>query len=185
MSHKTPRTGPFRRRHRVSFTLTAWLTLVWVLVFASLDLMVLVSGVLLALLVQWVFPLPHITHMWRVRPVACVVLVARFVWDLLVAGAQVSWVVLRGRSPRNGWVQVSLRSGDPVHMTIIAGMTSLVPGSVVTGMDVSERRLVLHILDIDAQGGEAGVVASVLAQEQRLLAAIAPQMLPDAQGGGA
>lgn len=184
MSSKTPRTAPFARRHRVSLTLTLWLAALWVLVFASLDLMVVVSGVVLALLVQWVFPLPHITHTWRVRPLAMLVLVVRFLWDLLVAGVQVSWVVLRGRRPRNAWVQVTLRSGDPVHMTIIAGMTSLVPGSVVTEVSVADRRLGLHILDVDAQGGEGGVRASVLAQERRLLAAIAPQLLVEAEGGG-
>lgn len=175
-------TGPLPRRYRVSLTLTLWLTAVWVLVFASVEPMILVSGVLLAILVQWVFPLPHITHTWRVRPVALIVVVARFLWDLLVAGIQVSWVVLRGGCDRNGRVQVTLRSGDPVHMTIIAGMTSLVPGSVVLDVVVPERRLDLHILDLYAQGGEAGVVASVLAQEKRLLAAIAPQMLSTVEG---
>lgn len=175
--------GPLARTHRISLTLTLWLTVLWVLVFTSVEPMVLVSGVLVALAIQWLFPLPHITHTWRVRPVALAVLVARFLWDLLVAGAQVSWVVVRGRSPRNAWVRVRLRSGDPVHMTIIAGMTSLVPGSVVTDVLVEEHRLDLHILDVDAQGGEAGVVASVLAQEQRLLAAIAPHLLVSEEGG--
>ena len=175
--------GVFPRTHRISLTLTVWLTLVWVLVFASLDRMVIASGILVALLVQWVFPLPHITHTWRIRPVMLLLVVVRFLWDLLVAGVQVSWLVVRGCTPQNGRVQVILRSGDPVHMTIMAGMTSLVPGSVVTGVDVADRVLDLHILDIDAQGGEAGVVASVLAQEKRLLAAIAPQLLNNEKGG--
>lgn len=174
-------TGPLPRTYRVSVAMTLWLAVVWVLVFGSAEPMILVSGILLALLVQWIFPLPHITHTWRVRPLAFIVLVARFLWDLLVAGVQVSWVVLRGRCENNGRVQVVLRSGDPVHMTIVSAMTSLVPGSVVLDVDVPERRLDLHILDLDAHGGKEGVIASVHAQEQRLLAAIAPRMLAKAE----
>lgn len=165
---------PRGRWDRVSRSLTLWLVLLWLMVFGSLTWIHLISGILVAVGVQIAFPLPHSARHGEVHPVAFVRLVARFGWDTVRAGVQVSWIVLRGRPVRNAIVRVNLRSADPVHMTIVAGMTSLVPGTVVVRLDRLAGTLYLHVLDIDGQGGPEAVRAAALAQEDRVLRAVVP-----------
>ena len=161
------------RRGTISRALTIWLVALWVLAFGDLTWLTLIGGILVALAVQWFFPLPHVTRHWRVRPIKLTVLVLRFVWDLVRAGIEVSWLVLTNRSVDNAIIRVELRSCDPVHMTIVSAMTSLVPGSIVIKIDRLTGTIYLHVLDIESQGGVDGARSRVLDQERRMLEAIA------------
>ncbi len=161
-----------RGRDRLSWGLTAWLAALWVMVFGHLTWVTLFSGILVALAVQWFFPLPHTSSTWHVRPFALIALVVRFIWDVIRAGLQVSWVVLSGRHVRSAILRVNLHSADPVHLTAISAMTSLVPGTIVVRVDRLAGTVYLHVLDVDSQGGLEAVRSSVLSQERRILAAI-------------
>lgn len=163
-----PRTGP-----AVSAAMTLWLMFIWLLVMGSADWLTLLGGLVVVVLVQVLFPLPRAMRLWRIRPRYLAVLGARFVYDLVKAGMQVSWIVLSGRKVDNAIVRVQMRSADPVHMTINSAMNSLVPGSIVIGVDSMHAVMRLHVLDIDGHGGPDGVRASVLDQEKRLLMSIA------------
>jgi len=165
-----PRSQP--GQERLSWGLTLWLTALWILVFGHLTWVTLISGILVALAVQWFFPLPHTSSTWHVRPFAVVVLLVRFVWDVIRAGLQVSWLVLSGRHVRSAVLRVNLHSADPVHLTAVSAMTSLVPGTIVFRVERLTGTIYLHVLDVDGQGGIEAVRASVLDQERRILAAI-------------
>lgn len=176
-------------RGRVSPVLTLWLVLVWVMVFGSLSWLTVLGGLLVALAVQVAFPLPHASPRWHWRVWPMVVLVVRFVRDMVAAGLEVAWLVLSGRHTHTGIVRVELRSGDPVHMTIVSAMTSLVPGTIVVRVARLAGVIYLHVLDVDRQGGPEGVRRAVLGQEARVLRAVAPDALlrdvgMDAPGGG-
>ncbi|MFC7582154.1 Na+/H+ antiporter subunit E [Schaalia naturae] len=159
-------------RGRLSPGLTVWLTFLWVMVFGDLSWMTVLGGILASLAVQWAFPLPHSSSRWHVRPGAVTVLLARFVADVIRAGLQVSWLVLSGRPVRSAIVRVDLRSADPVHLTGVSAMTSLVPGTIVVRVDRLTGTIYLHVLDLERQGGVEAVRSSVLDQERRILLAI-------------
>lgn len=163
---------PRRGSGAVSWRLTLWLLLVWVMVFGSLDPLVLIGGVVVAVGVQWAFPLPRVQGRWTLHPRATLVLVGRFVADLVRAGLEVSWVVVSGRKVDNAILRVDLRSADPVHLTIVSAMTSLVPGSIVVRVDRLIGRIYIHVLDVEGQGGIEAVRQSVLDQEERVLRAL-------------
>jgi multisubunit Na+/H+ antiporter MnhE subunit len=149
-----------------------WLTFLWVMVFGDLSWVTVLGGILASLAVQWAFPLPHSSSRWHVRPGAVTVLLARFVVDVIRAGLQVSWLVLSGRPVRSAIVRVNLRSADPVHLTGVSAMTSLVPGTIVVRVDRLTGTIYLHVLDLERQGGVEAVRSSVLDQERRILLAI-------------
>lgn len=165
---------PRGRWGRISRSLTVWLVVLWLMVFGSLTWIHLISGVLVALLVQVAFPLPHSSRHREVHPVALVRLLGRFLWDLVRAGFQVAWVILRGAPVRNAILRVDLRSSDPVHMTLVAGMNTLIPGTVVVRIDRLSASLYLYVLDVDGRGGPDAVRAEVHAQEDRVLRAVVP-----------
>ena len=165
---------PARVRRHVSFSMTAWLLIVWLTVFGSLDWIVVLGGVLVAIGVQVVFPLPIMPALWQLRPLSFIVLAVRFLYDLLVAGVQVSWLVVSRHPHEDGIVKCPVRSDNPVYMTMVAAMTSMVPGTIVIEASRDEKELYLHVLDMKTHGGIAGVRREVYAQEKRVLLAVAP-----------
>lgn len=158
---------------RVSVPMTVWLVVVWLLVFTSIEPLIVVSGILVAIAVQVLLPLPHTGIRWTLRPKALIRLIYRFLTDLIVASWQVTLIVVTGRKVTNGVVHVRMTSPDPVHLTIMSALTSLVPGSLVVKVDRQEGALDLHVLDLPGQGGPRAVRGKVLSLEHRLLAAVA------------
>lgn len=160
---------------RVSTAMTLWLTLVWVAVFASVSPLTIVSGILTAALVQLVFPMPSHRGIWRFRPLLSLYLLVYFAYDLVRAGLQVSRVALTGRDHDDGIVRCDLRSDNAVYMTIVAAMTSMIPGTIVVEASQAKRALYLHCLDLEAQGGVQGIREATWQQEKRVLFAFAPR----------
>jgi multicomponent Na+:H+ antiporter subunit E len=149
-----------------------WLTVVWVALWGDLSAFNVVAGLLVAAVVCLVFPLPGIRLDVRVRPLRLGWLVVRFLIDVVVASAQVSWTTLQlRRQPRNAVIEVQLRTPSDVVLTVVAEMTSLVPGSLVVEARRSTHTLFLHVLDARDQSGADRMRRDVLALEQRVVLA--------------
>lgn len=152
-----------------------WLTLLWCTLWGSFSLQIIVGGVLVAILVCVIFPLPPLRVDLRVRPLRAVGLVAGFLLDVVRASVEVTGVVLSRRQLRNAVVQVDLTSSSDFVLTGVASMLSLVPGSVVVEVRRSTHTLFLHVLDVpDAAAAEA-FRQRALGVEQRFLAAFPPR----------
>ncbi len=173
---------PTRVRRHASISMTIWLLLIWLAVFRSLDWLTVLGGLLVVVLVQLIFPLPSMPGLWHLRPFAFLHLLGRFIWDLVWAGAQVSWIVVSGRHHDDGIVKCSVRSSNPVYITIVAAMTSMVPGTIVIQASREEHALYLHVLDLPAHGGIEGVRQEVLNQERLVLLAFAPNSVLEETG---
>lgn len=153
-----------------------WLTLVWMLLWGAINPFLILSGLVVAVLVLVAFPLPRVQIRLTFRPIAFVVLVARFVYDLVKASFEVAWLAVRpGRTVGGVVIDLELAGDLELLQTITAEMVALVPGTVVIDLDSRKRLLTLHALDVkDAH--EAQVVRSrVLAQEARVLRAFHPE----------
>lgn len=167
------------RRHtprRLSWWSVSWLTVVWVLLWGSPSAVVVAGGVLTALLVLVVFPLPRVRVRLRLRPWAFVVLVSRFLADVVVASFQVAWLTVRpGPTIRGAVMDLELAGDDELLQTITAEMTALVPGTVVIDLEPSTRLLTLHALDVSTPRQAKAVRRRVLGQEARVLRALDPR----------
>jgi multicomponent Na+:H+ antiporter subunit E len=168
---------PWRRRAR---RLTAlWPTMVvgaviWVLLWGDLSWANVLSGVALGALVALAFPLPSAGTDGTLRPGPLARLAGRFAGDLVLASFQVAWTAVRpAPPPRGGLVSVPLRSTSDLFIATTAGLSSMVPGTVVIDLDRSDGILRLHVLDLASSGGPEGVRESTRALEERLLRAFA------------
>jgi len=165
--------GWFRRVTTQWRTILA-LTLVWVLLWGDLSWGNLVAGAVIGAAVIVLFPLPSIASRGTLRPWPFVVLVARFVADLVVASFQVSAIALDPRrTPRGAVVGVRLRNPSDLYMTMTSELTSLVPGSLVIEAHRLTGMLYLHVLDVDQAGGIEQIREDTLALEARILHAFA------------
>ena len=169
----TKRAGVLRERlTRVTWPMTLWLTVCWVCIFTSVKPLVIVSGLLVAVAAQVTFAArPRVR--WSINPLACLVLIGRFLWDLVVSGLQVSWIVVSGKPTHTDTVSVPIHSTLPAHVTLLTALVNLVPGTMVMSVDVTHNVLVLNVLNMETMGGISGVHRSVHTQEERLLKAVA------------
>ncbi|MGY1821573.1 Na+/H+ antiporter subunit E [Geodermatophilus sp. SYSU D00079] len=159
-----------RLRHQIP--LVAWLVLVWILLWGTWSWANVVSGLVVALAVLVLLPLPHVVGGVRVRPLPLLVFLGHFAVDLVVSGAQVAWLALRpGGVHRSAIVRVQLRVDSDLLLTMVAEATSLVPGSLVLDLDREERRITVHLLYARDHEAVAREKEDVLRTETRLVRA--------------
>jgi multicomponent Na+:H+ antiporter subunit E len=155
-----------------------WLTLVWMALWQDISFANVVSGLLIALVISLVFPLPRLRLAERLHPVHLVILVGRFLFDMVVASFQVAWLTLMfHRQPRSAVMAVKLRSRSDFVMTLVAEMSSLVPGTLAVEARRHTHTVYIHVLDL----GEEHVDRfreRVLAQEDRILRALGEGLVP-------
>lgn len=164
-----------KKKLPISPVAVLWLTVVWVLLWGTLDAMTVLGGVLVALLVLLVFPLPRLEMKQRIHPWPMVVLIVRFLSDVVVASLHVAWLAFRpGPTPRGLVMDLQLNGDDELQQTITAEMVALVPGSVVIELDSPERILTLHYIGITTRVEAEQVRRKVLAQEARVIRAFHP-----------
>ncbi|MGY1453654.1 Na+/H+ antiporter subunit E [Streptomyces sp. SS8] len=170
------RTGAGRpkRRPALQWPFITWLVVVWVLLWGDLSFANVFSGLAVAVLVSLVFPLPPIAFAGRVRPLPLARLVLRFCYDLVTASLEVAARALDPRhKPVNSVIAVRLRSRSDLYLTLTAELLTLVPGSVVLEADRDSGTLHLHVLGANDETGMARARETALAQEERLVRALA------------
>lgn len=169
---RTRRDGSVRpaRYRAVQPWVVVWLTVVWLALWGAVTPLLVVGGVLVAVGVCVVFPLPPVRMAVRPRPLALVALLAIFLKDVAVASVQVARVTLRRDCTlRNAVLAVSLRTPSDFVLTVVAEMVSLVPGSIVVEARRSTHTLFLHVLDVGDLEGVERFRASVLELEARVV----------------
>ncbi|MGV8968730.1 MAG: Na+/H+ antiporter subunit E [Cellulomonas sp.] len=175
---------PHRRAVAVQWPTILWLTVVWVLLWGDLRPGNVLAGLVVALAVTLLLPLPAVASGGRLRPLGLVRLIAHFARDLVVASVQVGVQAFRPGPPVSAVIGVQLRSSSDLYLTLTAELCSLVPGSIVVEAHRLTRTLYLHVLDVDTAGGVEAARQSVLDQEERVLRAIASDAQLAAAGLG-
>ncbi|WZH51304.1 MAG: Na+/H+ antiporter subunit E [Nocardioides alkalitolerans] len=168
---KTTRSGKQRpaRYRSVQWPMVLVLTLVWWVLWGSYSLFSLLGGVAVAVSVSLVFPLPPLRMRVRVHPWALLVLLARFLWDVLLASLQVAWLTLFPPKPlTSALVEVKLRTDSDFVLTVVAELLSLVPGTVVVEAHRASHTLFLHAIDVTDEAGIERVRRDALEQEARV-----------------
>ena len=147
------------------------LTLVWMALWGSASLIVILLGIAVGALILLLFPLPTMHFRFGLHPWRMLVLLARFLWDVVVASVQVSWLAIRPRLPRPQVTTVQLASDSDLLEALTALAVSLVPGSLIIDADSQDRTLTIHVLDPGTQTMES-FAEQVRAQEHRIRLAL-------------
>jgi multicomponent Na+:H+ antiporter subunit E len=159
-----------RLRHQVP--LVVWLVVVWILLWGTWSWANLLSGLLVALTVLTLLPLPHVVGGTRLRPLPLLAFLGHFLADLVSSGAEVAWQTLRpGGVHSTAIIQVQLRADSDLLLTMVAEATSLVPGSLVLDLDREHRVMTCHVLPARDLDDVERKRAHVLVVERRLVRA--------------
>lgn len=157
-------------RYRVSLVATIGLAIVWVMLWGEFTIGAAVWGLLVALLIQVLFPLPDVPELESFRPIGFARLVVVTLWGLTVSSFQVAGKVLAfWRPTKNAIIEVRLRSSSAFITAITAELVTLVPGSVA--IDAGERWLLVHVFDATSPEAIEKARAKTLATEATALRA--------------
>jgi multicomponent Na+:H+ antiporter subunit E len=156
------------------------LVLVWMALWGSASLIVILIGLAVSALILLLFPLPTMVFRFGLHPWRTLLLVVVFLWDVVVASVQVGWLALRPRLPQPTVTTVQLASDSDLLEALTALAVSLVPGSLIVDADSQTRELTIHVLDAQGRSMDE-FAAQVLAQEQRIRLALGDNDDPDPQ----
>lgn len=177
---RTSETGSTSTRppSRLSRALSQWplalgLTLLWGALWQDLSPRTLVPGLVYALIVMTVFPMPRIPFSDRISPWWSLVFLARFLWDVVTASVHVAAVILtHGSRVHSSVVAVPLRTDDDLITTLTGHALALVPGSIVIEVDRTGGTLYLHCLDATSEADVEQARASARRVEAGLIRAV-------------
>lgn len=155
---------------KLSWITIAWLATLWVILWGDLSWGNVVAGVVIGTLVPSLLPLPKVPFHGALRLWPLLVLVGRFLFDLVMASFQVALLSLNpGHRPHGAVIRVQLRSESHFFIAFTGILSSLVPGSVVVEALRSSGVLYVHVLDVEAMGGLDEVRQHIRDVEERLL----------------
>ena len=135
--------------------LVLWLTAVWVGLWGSVTVANVLGGLVVAVVLVVVLPLPSVPGRPLVRPVWLLRFVGHFAVDLVVSSLQVARLVLRPRLDlRQGVITVPVRGASDGLLTLLADAISLTPGTLTLEVDRPRSTLYVHVLDVGGPGAE-------------------------------
>ncbi|MCZ2818805.1 Na+/H+ antiporter subunit E [Modestobacter sp. VKM Ac-2977] len=162
--------GAMRLRHQLPVLI--WLVLIWILLWGTWSWANLLSGILVAVVVTNVLPLPAVIAGARLRPVPLLRFAGYFLKDLAVSSAQVAWQTIRpGGMNQGAIIAVQLRTDSDLLLTLIAESLTLVPGSIVLDLDRPRRTLGIHLLNAADADDVERQRAGVFTTEERIVRA--------------
>ena len=131
--------------------MTLMLAVVWTLLQNQVSSGMVVFGLILGIIIPrataaWWPDRPARLNFWKMFTYAVLVL-----WDILIANAQVAWIVLTRSNAtlRPCWISIPLDLKQPEAITILAGTITLTPGTVSADLSNEGHCLLVHVLDAD------------------------------------
>ncbi len=143
------------RRWALRIWVLIWLVLVWLLLWGNISVANVLSGLVLALLITLLLPLPDVPVQGRLHPLSLAWLAANVLWWLLQSSVQVAWLAIRpGRPPLSAVLRTRLALKSDFVLALGVNIMNLTPGTIVLEVDQARRLLYVHVLDV-------GVLSSV------------------------
>jgi len=147
------------------------LTLLWVLLWGTVTLPNVLTGVLVGVLVCFVFPLPRIETQVRLHPVGVVRLALRCAADMAVSSWRINRFILAPGPPACAVIRVRLRCPGDLLLTTTAIAVSVVPGSSVLEVNRAAGTLYLHVMGARDEAERDRARREVLRLERRVVRA--------------
>lgn len=131
-----------------------WLVLVWCALWQDFSVPNVAFGLLLSILVTYVFRMPRLYLSDRFNLWHSLKFLAYFLWGVAVASYQLAKLSFAFGKPINSaMVAVELRTRSDLFITATSHALSLIPGSLVVDVDRAHSILYLHVIDVDTPEG--------------------------------
>lgn len=126
-----------------------WLVLVWLLLWGNVSVANVLSGIVLALLITLLFPLPAVPVQGRVDLLSLARLVLTVGWWLAQSSVGVAWLAIRpGGPPMSAVLRARLALKSDLVLALAVNIMNLTPGTIVLEIDQTRRLVYVHVLDV-------------------------------------
>ncbi|WUG22368.1 Na+/H+ antiporter subunit E [Streptomyces sp. NBC_00464] len=155
-----------RRPRVLELPLIAWLTVIWVLLWSSLNWANVLTGVVVAVAVCLAFPLPPVDLGLRLHPWGILRLVTYLLYDMYTSGVRVTRQIFADHPHRAAVIAVPLRCRSDLMLTATAVAVSNVPGGSVVEVRRATATVFVHVLDADRPAALVAARRSVWRMEE-------------------
>jgi multicomponent Na+:H+ antiporter subunit E len=132
--------------------LMCWLILVWLLLWGNVSAANILSGLLIALVITLLLPLPAVPVEGRLHPLSLLRLVATVSWYLVASSVQVAALAVRpGPPPLTAVLRAHLAVKSDLVLALAVNIINLTPGTVVLEIDQARRMIYVHVLDVGSE----------------------------------
>ncbi|SBS78378.1 Cation antiporter [uncultured Mycobacterium sp.] len=129
-----------------------WLTLVWLLLWGTVSVANVLSGLVVALGITLLLPLPSVPVQGRLHPLSLLWLVMHVAWWLAQSSVQVAWLAIRpARPPLSAVLRGHLALKSDLVLALAVNIMNLTPGTIVLEIDQSRRLVYVHVLDVGSE----------------------------------
>ncbi|BBY59074.1 Na+/H+ antiporter subunit E [Mycolicibacterium sarraceniae] len=149
-----------------------WLTLVWLLLWGTVSVANVLSGVVVALAITLLLPLPSVPVQGRLHPLSLLWLVLRVAWWLAQSSVQVAWLAIRpGRPPLSAVLRGHLALKSDLVLALAVNIMNLTPGTIVLEIDQARRLVYVHVVDVGNERAVGRFYRQVAELERMMIAA--------------
>lgn len=152
--------------------LVCFLILVWVLLWGHASVANVASGLVIALIVTLLLPMPSVPVEGRLHPLSLLKLIVLVVYYLILSSFQVAWMAIRpGPPPLVAVLRANLPAlKSDLVLALAVNIFNVIPGSIVLEIDQARRILYIHVIDVGSDSTVQRFYRQV-DQVQRLLVA--------------
>lgn len=137
------------RRWALRVWTVAWLVLVWLLLWGDVSVANVLSGLVIALLITLLLPLPVVPVQGRLHPLSLIWLALTVAWWLVQSSVQVAWLAIRpGRPSLSAVLRARLALKSDLVLALGVNIMNLTPGTIVLEIDQTRRLVYVHVLDV-------------------------------------
>ena len=126
-----------------------WLMLVWILLWGSVSVANVASGLAIALIITSLLPLPVVPIEGRVHPISLLRLIGVVAWYLVMSSVQLAWLAVKpGPPPLTAVLRAHLAIKSDLVLALAVNIINLTPGTIVLEIDQIRRMIYVHVIDV-------------------------------------
>jgi multicomponent Na+:H+ antiporter subunit E len=159
------------RRIALRLWVVCWLVLVWILLWGTFSAANILSGLLVALVIILLLPLPVVPVEGRVHPLSLIRLIVTVAYYLVLSSVQVAFLAVRpGPPPLSAVLRAHLAVKSDLVLALAVNIFNLIPGSIVLEIDQTKRMLYMHVIDVGSERAVNRFYRQVAEMERLLIA---------------
>lgn len=165
----TARRTPMRK-YALRVWVVCWLVLVWVLLWGDVSAANVIGGLVVALVVVLLLPLPPVPIEGRLHPLSLLRLILQVAYYLVKSSLQVAWMAIRpSRPPRSAVLRAHLALKSDLVLSLAVSTLNLIPGGIVLEIDQTRRLIYVHVLDAGTERAVQRFYAQVATVERLMI----------------
>lgn len=149
-----------------------WLTLVWVLLWGDMSVANVIGGLVLALVITVLLPLPVVPVEGKVHPLSLLRLILQMAYWLVVSSIQLVWLAIRpGPLPVSAVLAAHFSLKSDLVLALAVNLINLTPGTIGIEIDQNRRVVYVHVINVGSDRALKNFYRQMAKLEQLLIAA--------------